>query len=61
MKEEIGLLAGLREGPPDPLAGPGLHEQAVRIVQLGPEIVGRLAVVLAVEEHRGQGRDAHAR
>ncbi len=52
------LLGRVAQWPPDPLAGPRMHEQAVRIVQFGPEIVGALPVVLALVIHRGEGCEA---
>ena len=47
MKAETASSLRVAQRPPDPFAGAGMDQQAVRIVQLGPEVVDEAAVVLA--------------
>ena len=53
-----GGLDRVAQRAPDPLAGAGVHQQPVGIVQFAAVVVEEAAVVLAGEEHRGEGGEA---
>ena len=57
-KTRHDLLGRIAQRPPDPFTCARLHQQAIRIMPLGPEIAADPLVVLARDEHRGQRRDA---
>ena len=52
------ILCRIDQGPPNPFTGAGPHGQAVRVVNLRPPIVCPAPIVLAVEKHAGQRRNA---
>lgn len=52
------LVSGDLEGAVLPAAVGGLDQQAVAVVDLGPEVVGFRMGALAVPEHGGEGGDA---
>ena len=51
----------IAERPPDPLAGAGMHQEAVGIVQFAAEVVVEAPIGLADEIHRGQRRKPERR